>query len=367
MLVGILIAAIGTPLMLLRPEAGLMSVLKTNAPAMKFATPYLKIRALSFLPGIISLVGFSAYRGTLDMVTPVKITFLTNLINAVLDPFLIFTMGMGVRGAAVATLFAEIVGAVIYSVLLVKKKFVSVKKLFQLPKWSQLEPLVRGGFAMQLRMIAMNITFLAVARVTQGLDPTGVAAAAHALALQTFQMGGVVLFALSTVAQAVIPADMVESQDEITGKAKGGLRTARTTSNRIMSWGLISGIVLGALQIACLPFIFRATPMQEVRAAAKAPAILASVLQAINGLVFIGEGVMSGCQNFLQLSLSTSLATVGCLAALKVFPAKFGLTGVWMGFGVFNLIRLAGVYLHQYHTSPITPRKIQQAEMRASS
>ena len=230
----------------------------------------------------------------MDMVTPTKITFLVNMINMILDPIFIFSLKMGVSGAALATLIAEVCAAVLYTVLLFKKKFISLPKLFKLPKWSQLEPLVRGGFAMQLRLIAMNITFLAVARVTQGLDPTGVAAAAHALALQTFQMGGVVLFALSTVAQAMIPADMVPKKDEITGKVQGGLQTARATSNRMMTWGLLSGVLLGALQIAALPFIFKATPMQDVRSVAKTPAIIASVLQAINGVVFVGEGVMTG-------------------------------------------------------------------------
>jgi multidrug resistance protein, MATE family len=363
--VGILIAAIVTPLMFFRPETGLVSVLKGSAPAMKYAKPYLMIRAFAFLPGILSLVGFSAYRGTLDMVTPTKLVFLSNLINAILDPIFIFSLKMGVGGAALATLMAEIVAAVTYLVLLFKKNFITLRKIFRLPSWAKLEPLVRGGFAMQLRLIAMNITFLAVARVTQGMDPTGVTAAGHALALQTFQMGGVVLFALSTVAQALIPADMVVKTDPLTGKTQGGLKTARATSNRMMSWGLLAGIGLGAAQIAALPFIFKATPMENVRSIARTPAIVASVLQAINGLVFVGEGVMTGCQNFLQLSLSTCVATAGCLWALRVFPSRFGLTGVWMGFGVFNLLRLAGVCIHQFRTSPITPKKIREAEARA--
>ena len=364
--VGTILAMIATPLMLFRPEAGLLSVLKGSAPAMKYAKPYLMIRAFAFLPGILSLVGMSAYRGTLDMVTPFKITCLTNLINAVLDPIMIFSLKMGVSGAAGATLAAEIVAAVTYMYLLTKKKLLNVKKLFRLPAWTKIKPLLKGGLGMQLRLIAMNITFLAVARVTQGIDPTGVAAAAHAMALQTFQIGGVVLLALSVVSQTVIPADMAEKVNEDTGEKEGGLRVARDTSNRMMSWGLVLGTLLGALQIVALPWIFRATPMQEVRDAAKAPAIIASVLQAINGLVFIGEGVMVGCGNFMQLAASTSLATVGCLWALKTFPSKFGLSGVWMGFGVFNLIRLAGVWIHQYRTSPITPKLVQESETSAS-
>lgn len=78
------------------------------------------------------------------------------------------------------------------------------------------------------------------------------------------------------------------------------------------------------------------------------------------GLVFIGEGVMSGCGDFMQLAISTIVATAGCLAALNVFPKQYGLLGVWMGFGVFNLLRLSGVAIHQFHTSTIAPRKIPQ-------
>ena len=271
------------------------------------------------------------------------------MINCLLDPLLIFGLNMGLKGNALSTLFSEVVSGITFLVLLAKRDLIKVSKLFRLPSWSKLAPLIRGGFAMQLRLIAFNITFIAVARVTQGIDKTGVAAAAHEMALQTFQLGGVVLMALSVVAQIVIPNEL--------HSAKGGIKAARVTSNRMMAWGLILGTVLGGLQVLVLPLIQKATPMEEVRVAARAPAILASVLQIINGLVFIGEGVMSGCGDFMQLAISTIVATVGCLAALNVFPKRHGLTGVWMGFGVFNVLRLSGVAIHQFQTSSIAPRK----------
>ena len=36
-----------------------------GAPAMDYARPYLIIRAFAFLPSLISVVGFSAFRGVL--------------------------------------------------------------------------------------------------------------------------------------------------------------------------------------------------------------------------------------------------------------------------------------------------------------
>ncbi|VEU45176.1 unnamed protein product [Pseudo-nitzschia multistriata] len=356
--VGFFIALIGTPAMFFRADGALSSVLPKGAPAMAYAKPYLMIRAFAFLPSLISLVGFSAFRGILDTKTPVKISAFANVFNALLDPIMIFTLAMGVPGAAMATLAAEVISALIYLGLLRKKQLISWGKLVRPPSWASLKPLVKGGAALQLRNLSLNLTFLAVARVTQSIDQSGVAAAAHAMAIQTFQIGGIVLLALSTVAQIMVPNAMVERVDEETKASVGGLMHAKATANRLMGWGFVLGCALGSLQILLLPAMFKATPLQEVRDAAKLPAVIASVLQIINGLVFIGEGIMIGTGSFLQLSLSTLTATLGCLWALWFFPPKVGLTGVWLGFGVFNLIRLAGVYIHQKINGPLSLRKI---------
>ena len=46
--------------------------------------------------------------GILDTGTPVKISAFANVLNAVLDPILMFSLAMGVQGAALATLAAEV-------------------------------------------------------------------------------------------------------------------------------------------------------------------------------------------------------------------------------------------------------------------
>ena len=153
---------------------------------------------------------------------------------------------------------------------------------------------------------------------------------------------------------------MVERFDKTLKRRIGGKRYAKWTVNRLMTWGLLLGIVLGSLQIILLPLIQQSTPLQSVRDAARTPSILGSVYQVMNGMVFIGEGVMLGSGSFLQLSLSTVIATAGCLWALRTFPPIYGLTGVWMGFGVFNLLRLSGVYLHQRVNGPLAPKNISK-------
>ena len=356
--VGMSISLISSVLMFLNPDKVLSSVLGANAPAMEFARPYLLIRSFAFLPSLISLVGFSAFRGILETDTPVKVSLFANIFNAILDPILIFSLAMGVKGAALATLAAEIISAITYLVLLRKKSMINFRGIFSLPKWSRIKPLLKGGAALQLRNVAMNLTFLAVARATQNLDQTGVSAAAHAMSIQTFQIGGIVLLALSVVAQTIIPNDLVERYDEDEKRMVGGKLVAKGTVNRLMSWGFLLGTGLGALQLLLLPLLHKASPLKEVQEAARIPSILASVYQVVNGLVFIGEGVMVGCGNFLQLSISTIIATIGCLWALKAFPPIYGLTGVWMSFGVFNTLRLLGVGYHQAYHGPLANRNL---------
>ena len=297
--------------------------------------------------------------GALDTVTPLRISLLANVFNAILDPILMFHFNMGVSGAAWATLAAEIISAIVYLVMLFRRGMISLPKLFQLPKVERLKPLLQGGAALQLRNMAINITFLAVARATQAIDTTGVAAAAHSIAIQVFQVGGIVLLALSTVAQTLIPSEMVVQRDPKTGeRISGGRAAAHRTMVRLMEWGLVLGSALGALQILLLPFLQRVSPLPEVQKAALIPSYIASVLQMINGLVFIGEGIMVGCQSFFQLSLTTTIATIATTWALRVLPKRYGLTGVWMSFIVFNVLRLIGVLLHQ-QSGPLAERNMK--------
>lgn len=65
LVVGFCVSLLGTFLMLRYPEKVLSSVLREGAPALHYAKPYLFIRSFAFLPSLISLIGFSAFRGQL--------------------------------------------------------------------------------------------------------------------------------------------------------------------------------------------------------------------------------------------------------------------------------------------------------------
>ena len=73
-----------------------------SAAALPFSLPYLVYRLPGVLPDTLSMVGFSSFRGIMDTVTPLKISFVACLVNAVCNPILMFTMNMGMDDNAMA-------------------------------------------------------------------------------------------------------------------------------------------------------------------------------------------------------------------------------------------------------------------------
>ena len=355
---GSLLGLLGMGLLSFFPDQFLSTVLPVGAAARVHAAPYLSIRALTFLPALLSTVGFAAFRGSMDVLTPLKISLISNLVNVVLDPLLIFNAKMGVAGAAAATCVAEIIAFSQYVMQLRKREMLHLNK-WKPPSFSALKPLLVGGLGVQLRAVAMNMAFLAVTRTTQALDTTGTAAAAHAVTIQLWQLGGVVLLAMSTVASIIVPSENTRGAKEARDPAAGRVRgkeLARAAANRLLIWGLILGAVLGVLQIACLPLLNVFSPLPEVQRAARLPSIIGACLQLLNGVVFIGEGIQQGNQYFTQLAAVSAVAAAGMLTSLRVFGNT--LVGVWGSFAIFNGIRLIGVLYHHFYDGPLARRNI---------
>jgi len=186
---------VGTTVLFVFPHQVLSTlVLDTNAPAMKYAAPYLRWRALGMVPSLISATGSAAYRGMLNTVTPLKVSLVTNAINLILDPLLMFSSSsimpaMGFVGAAVATAVSEGVGGLIYLNLLFRRRLIQWSKLLMTPPpWSAIRPLLQGGAAMLFRQLAINIGFLVATKRAQMMDPSGVSGAAYGIVMQLYSV-----------------------------------------------------------------------------------------------------------------------------------------------------------------------------------
>lgn len=358
MWIALIVGTIATLILALSPRRVLSTVLPAASPALKYALPYLNIRSFTLLPSILSTVAFAVFRGNLNIVTPLRIAFISNIINIILDPILIFSLKMGVSGAAAATCIADLASFGMYFYELSKLKLFHFTKFRQtLPSWTQLKPLLAGGLSIQIRALAIEFAFLAVSRATQ-TDSTGFKGAAHAVTVQLWQLGSVVLLAMATVGSTLVPVEVVrlkrlEGEDE----DEYDLTRARRMANRIMSWGVTLGIILSVCQLCALPAVSAFSNIPEVQKAARMPVIISAGLQLMNGVVFTGEGIQQGNQYFSHLAFSTILASMAMLLFLRQFGQS--LVGVWCSLIVLYGLRLVAVMMHHFFLGPLATQNLK--------
>ncbi len=95
---------------------------RIDADVMSAASVYFTLTILSY-PGIaLSAAGSAIFRAQSETKLPMNISILSNILNIAGNAFLIFGLGMGVYGAAVATLFSRTFSAVVLLTLLRKKE-----------------------------------------------------------------------------------------------------------------------------------------------------------------------------------------------------------------------------------------------------
>ncbi|KMT64960.1 multidrug transporter MatE [Catenovulum maritimum] len=118
----------------------LFSLLGSEANTMPFIKQYMQIWYLGAVFLVLPMIGNAILRASGDTKTPGSIMALGGLINAILDPILIFGFGpieaMGIEGAAIASLISWIItSSTILYLLAVKRGLIS----FKVKSWSDIK------------------------------------------------------------------------------------------------------------------------------------------------------------------------------------------------------------------------------------
>lgn len=305
-----------------------------GAPALPLAIPYLRLRSISCLPMLFSFIGFSAFRGTMDVSSCIRITVMSSAMKMVLDPLLIHGFRLGITGSAIASLFSDWFAAMNYLKLLTDRRLIAWNKMTKLPPLKQMAPLIRGSLALQVRSLAMNLSQIYVTRKIHSLDDTGVSTAAFVLAMHTLSVGGVVLTALGMATQTLFPSTVENSPIEDRGLF------VRALVGRFLKRGAGLGVAISVIQLLIIPGVLKSSPLPEVRSAAVVPMMLVIASQALNGIIQVAEGIIMGDGKFTRSSMNVVASTLGYLLCLRECPKRFGLTGVFVCMLIFTMLRL---------------------------
>jgi Na+-driven multidrug efflux pump len=180
----------------------------------------------------------------------------------------------------------------------------------------------------------MRVALIGATVVAAGLGTAELAA--YQVAFTTWTLLALVLDAVAIAAQALV------------GRALGAadVDTARSTTRRMVQWGLLAGAGLGLVVAAIAPMYARLfTSDPEVRSLLVAALLMVAVMQPLAGWVFVLDGVLIGAGDGRYLARASVLSVLAFLPA-AVAVARSGVSGaaglvaLWAAIGVWVLARL---------------------------
>lgn len=275
-----------------------------------FGAPFI---AASFVMNIALRSEGSASLGMRGMVTG-------SLLNVALDPILIFAFGMGIKGAAVATVFSQSVSFVILLFFYLRKRStvnLSIRH-FRWEKWIFREVFTTGMPAFYRQGMA-SVSMIVLNNVAAPFGDS--ALAAMTIVTRTMQFLGSALIGFGQGFQPVA------------GFSWGARRFDRLRA--AFRFSLVTGVV-GFVILGSLGFIFAPTIMRffittdpvvvEIGSLAMRLQCLLMPLQAINIIISM---LFQSIGKAKQASL-TALSRQGLffIPAILVFPRFFGLLGI---------------------------------------
>jgi putative MATE family efflux protein len=169
-----------------------------HGPVASAAETWFRIAVLG-VPGILLvLAGNGWMRGVQDTRRPVRIVLLANALSAVASPILVYPLGLGLAGSAVANVSAQAVAG-----LLFVRAARSERRRWR-PQWTVLRGQLAVGRELMLREAGFQAAFLTAAAVAARMGTAQVAA--HQIGLELWEFTALLLDSFAIAAQSLVGA-----------------------------------------------------------------------------------------------------------------------------------------------------------------
>lgn len=284
----------------------------------------------------------SALRATGRPNTAMIATIATVVINTALDPILIFTLGLGIRGAAIATVLAQVI-----ALLFVWHKLSNRNDLIHLQSgiYRLKKRIVRNMLKIGLSPFAMQMcACLVVVLINKGLQRNG-----GYLAIAAYGIVNGITFLFIMVVMGI-----TQGMQPIVGYNYGARQFDRV--NQTLRYSIIYATVVMCLSFALCEFM----PHYAVRLFTTDPKLTQLAVDGMRIIVLlnplVGFQIVTG--NFFQsiglagrsIFMSMSRQLLFLVPFLLTFPNIWGTNGVWISITTADGISIitAGVLLWQF-------------------
>ncbi|WP_338599098.1 MATE family efflux transporter [Saccharopolyspora sp. SCSIO 74807] len=299
-------------------------------PVADAAARWLRVALLGAPLVLITMAGNGWMRGVQDTRRPLYYVLAGNGVSALLCPLLVYPLGWGLEGSAVANLVGQSIAAALFL------RALFAERTGLRPNPATMRAQLGMGRDLVLRTLAFQACFLSATSVAAR---TGAgAAAAHQVVWQLWSFLALVLDSLAIAAQSLV------------GAALGGGSASRAKGiARQVSWyGLGFGVLLGTLFAVLAPVIPGLFTTDQAVLAEVPHAWWFFVLQQpVAGVVFALDGVFLGAGDARYLRTATLISAAAGYLPLIWLSLGFGwgLAGIWTGLSLFMLLRLGTLLL----------------------
>ena len=340
----------------LAPQA--VSLMGATGEVAVNALIYLRISLIGVPALLVALAGTGYLRGRQDTVTPLVVTVVAVVVNLVLELSLIYGLGFGIGASALSTVVAQLGTAAAYVWWVardVTRQGVGVR-----PEPAAIRRLASVGRDLFVRTAALRLALTLATAVAARLGTIDLAA--HQISFEVWSFLALVLDSLAIAAQAMIGRLLGA------GDASG----ARAAARRMLQWGVVAGlaftIAVGGLRTV-LPQIF--TEDAEVVALCAFVLVFVAVLQPLNAVVFVLDGVLIGAGDMRFLAWAMAGAAAAFVpAAGAVLLLDWGIGWLWASLGLLMVTRAAALtwrfrsdaWLIEGANSPSQPEVARRAD-----
>jgi len=202
---------------------------------LNYSVDYYKIRVFGFPFTLFTIGVFGAFRGLQNTFYPMLIAIIGALINIVLDFALVygidgFIPAMNIKGAAYASVIAQLIMALFSAYYLLKKTVIPLKLSFPFNK--EIKRFVVMILNLFVRTLALNVTLYFATRFATGYGAAYIAA--YTIAINLWFLG------------AFIVDGYASAGNILSGKLLGGKEYGLLIklSNKLIKYGIIIGFIL---------------------------------------------------------------------------------------------------------------------------
>ena len=310
----------------------ILTLCGTNADTHADAVTYLTIIMAGIIFNVIQMTINSAQRGSGNTKITMRTNMVSNTINVIGNWLLIGGHlgfpALGVRGAAIATVFGSFVASVMsIASIMGKDTFISIPFMIKsklLPAWNSFKSIVQIGYSIFFEQLLMRIGFMATA--IMAADQGTNAMAAHQVSMNlrglAFSFGD----GLQAAAVALIGRSL--------GEQKPDLAKSYGSTCRIMGVGV--AIMLGLIYLLGGEWLFGLFFPEEPHIVTICMnisyVIIVTILFQISQVIYMGclrgagdTKYTAKCSMFSVTLVRTIFAYVCC------YIFHWGIIGIWMG------------------------------------